>query len=143
MSAGGRGVSRRTVAARRVVRGRLAMGYLVAGDAGAVWAWPITVGLRWSDADPHSVECVFPSGDADVRWLISRDLLVEGCARPVGIGDVSVLPDPFWPGWAELVLSTDSGRACMRFPVADLAAFLDRLDEPESGADQRCELGGR
>lgn len=119
------------------------MDYLVAGEAGAVWAWPITVGLHWSDADPHSVGCVFPGGTECVRWLISRDLLTDGCARPMGIGDVSVLPDPFRPGWAELVLSTDSGRACMRFAIADLAAFLDGLDDPHSGADRRCELGGR
>lgn len=94
------------------------------------------VRLSWTDGDPHVVTAVFnpDCGDAAVVWLLGRDLLMAGCDAPAGLGDVSVLPDPVRPRLVELVLSTDSGRACLRLSGTRLRAFLNCTYDASGGA---------
>ena len=105
----------------------------------------ITTHLSWRPSDPLVVTATIPtSADRAVEWLLSLDLLTAGRDYPVGLGDVSVLPDPTQPDRAELVLSTDTGRICLGFNVEDLTGFLGRIDStgnPPGGLpEQRKEV---
>ncbi|OLS99357.1 hypothetical protein BJF90_39290 [Pseudonocardia sp. CNS-004] len=119
-----------TRAARRVVRELVRFEVLDAATRPA-GCGPIAVrGLwRWLSTDPHTVAMAFhPGTRAEVTWLVGRDLLAAGVHGPVGLGDVSVLPDVDSAAYRELVLSSSDGRRGLRFPVAALVAFLDRTD---------------
>lgn len=124
---------------RQVRRARLLAVALVASETpGETVTAGMRVRMSWTDGDPNVVTAVFnpDRGDAAVVWLLGRDLLVAGCDAPAGLGDVSVLPDPGRPWLVELVLSTDSGHACLRLSGTHLRAFLRRTYDV-SGGDQR------
>lgn len=90
---------------------------------------------RWISTDPHTVAMAFhPGTRAEVTWLVGRDLLAAGVRGPVGLGDVSVLPDLRSGAHRELVLSTPSGHRGLRFAVAALVVFLERTRDAEGDA---------
>lgn len=88
------------------------------------WAEQVTVTLSWSSDAPYAVGLIFP-GELEVCWLVARDLLAAGLLGPSGLGDVSVFPDLYDPGFVELVLSSPDGSVGLRMPVHRLATFLD------------------
>jgi hypothetical protein len=91
--------------------------------------------LRWTSTDPHAVAMVFrPGTRPEITWLVDRDVLADGVHGPAGLGDVSVLPDRRSRTYRELVLSSPDGRCALRFRVAALVAFLDRIRAAEGGA---------
>jgi hypothetical protein len=102
------------------------------GAAATAQSWPVAVAVRltWTARDPHAVSLSFRTTAGPVVWTIGRDLLTAGLLAPVGLGDVTVLPDPTDPGLAELVLSSPTGQACFRFLTAQVGAYLDRLPDP-------------
>lgn len=87
---------------------------------------PVTARLRWTSTDPAVVTARFVACDGPA-WVLCPDLLRAGLHAPVGVGDVSVLPDPFRPARADLVLSTPDGYICLSFYKAEMAGFLDRI----------------
>ncbi|MDN5918511.1 MAG: SsgA family sporulation/cell division regulator [Pseudonocardia sp.] len=108
----------------------LAMDALLPCEGETPWAChtSITTELSWRPSDPLVVTATIPtSADRAVEWPLSLDLLTAGRDYPVGLGDVSVLPDPTEAARAELVLSTDTGRICLGFAVEDLTDFLARI----------------
>lgn len=118
----------------QVLRGRLQLGYLLHGpEFGAhpnvePLAVPLSARLSWCCADPWLVSVAFLTAPGtEVWWGIGRELLQAGVRYPAGLGDVSVLPDPTDPRYAELALSTDDGRCALRFAVDELGLFLDRV----------------
>lgn len=112
------------------VRAELAMDALLPCAGQTPWTYhaSITAELTWSPRDPFVVTAgIAASADRTVEWALSLELLAAGRDNPVGLGDVSVLPDPTQPARAELVLSTDTGRICLGFDVEDLTDFLARI----------------
>lgn len=94
------------------------------------WPVPVAVRLSWTRREPHAVTLSFRTGTTPVVWMVGRELLTTGLLAPAGLGDITVLPDPTDPHRAEMLLSTPSGRACLRFSPAHLGAYLDRLPDP-------------
>lgn len=90
----------------------------------------LIVALSWTPAVPAIVTARFPH-QPDTSWVLGRDLLAAGCLAPSGVGDVALLPDPFDPATAELVLSNGHTRICIAVRIAALAEFLDRTDTRE------------
>lgn len=90
----------------------------------------LTVALSWTPAESAIVTARFPH-QPDTSWVLGRELLAAGCLAPSGVGDVALLPDPFDPATAELVLSNGHTRICIAVRVAALAEFLDRTDMRE------------
>ncbi len=85
--------------------------------------------LSWSAIRRHEIALTFPGGGeiGDVTWVFDVALLAGGIDAPVGLGDVSVLPDLDRPSVRELVLSSPDGQATLRVAVADLVGFLNRI----------------
>lgn len=56
---------------------------------------PVMVDLRYDTADPYAVSMTFHLwADDAVRWVFSRDLLLNGQEGLTGAGDVQVWPSP-------------------------------------------------
>lgn len=91
---------------------------------------PVAARLSWTRREPRAVALSFRTGAQPVVWTISRELLAAGLLAPAGLGDVTVLPDPTDPGLTELVLSSPSGHACLRFLTSQVADYLRRLPDP-------------
>lgn len=98
---------------------------LLITDADAV---SIPVALKYSSVDPYAVTVAFGGGEGlSVQWVFGRDLLLEGRAKPVGVGDVRV-----WPGARDdddtlfISLSSPDGQAVLQAQASDVADFLDR-----------------
>ncbi|MEU9479323.1 SsgA family sporulation/cell division regulator [Streptomyces sp. NPDC048191] len=54
---------------------------------------PVLAHLTYDDADPFAVTAVFcHDGRVLACWRLDREMLGEGLARPVGIGDVRLRP---------------------------------------------------
>jgi len=54
--------------------------------------------LSYGPGDPYAVVMVIRvPGNAEVRWMFSRDLLAEGIRCSSGMGDVTVAPCPEVP----------------------------------------------
>ena len=54
----------------------------------------VDVVVQWVDVDPHAVRliCTSRGGHTEV-WLVDRDMLAQGLDMPVGVGDISIMPD--------------------------------------------------
>lgn len=50
------------------------------------------VGVFYAPADPFAVTLEIADAGGPVRWLLARELLVQGRFRGVGLGDVHVCP---------------------------------------------------
>ena len=99
---------------------------------------PVSVRLTWRPADPYAVELVFDTGrddTAEVRWLVSRELLDEGLYHPAGWGDVWIGPHED-TALTVIELSSLDGVALFEFDTDDLSDFLlDTYDEVPPGAE--------
>jgi len=84
--------------------------------------------LGYDPADPWAVEVVFGRQTETVRWLIGRDLLLQGMTDPVGEGDVQLAPSIDEYGRAAVVLELCSphGRLATQLLTRELGSFLAR-----------------
>ncbi|NUQ89124.1 MAG: SsgA family sporulation/cell division regulator, partial [Glycomyces artemisiae] len=52
--------------------------------------------FEYDAADPWAVRITFPGAGGDtatgVRWMVGRDLLLQGVTDPAGEGDVQLFP---------------------------------------------------
>lgn len=84
--------------------------------------------LRYDPRDPWAVEIAFGRPGEEVRWLVGRDLLLEGRTDPTGEGDVQVSPSIDERGCAAVILElcSPSGRLIAQLSTRELTTFLDR-----------------
>ncbi|MFC0433318.1 SsgA family sporulation/cell division regulator [Kutzneria buriramensis] len=78
--------------------------------------------LCYDSGDPYAVTVDLDCG-SNVRWLIGRDLLVDGMFSPVGEGNVRVSP----AGSRQVIvlaLSSPDGEAVLEVAAVALGAFL-------------------
>jgi hypothetical protein len=62
-------------------------------QAGATERCPVLAHLSYDAADPFAVTAVFShDGRVLARWRLDREMLLDGLARPVGVGDVRMRP---------------------------------------------------
>src|SRR4051812_7308462 len=83
--------------------------------------------LRYDVSDPYAVTATFLVGrEAEVDWVLARDLLADGLHGRTGDGDV-VLGPLTGPGSreVELTLSAPQGVVRLTFPADALATFLE------------------
>lgn len=105
---------------------------------------PVLLDLSYDRADPYAVSLKFHMcTDATVRWVVGRDLLLDGLERLAGLGDVQVWPcrDPVadrvhialcpWPK-EKAVVVTVSARV--------LGAFLRRTLALVPSGGEECHL---
>lgn len=93
------------------------------------WFHRMRVTLAYDPAEPFEVRLVFHDPGEDIPWVFARSMLADGLERPVGHGDVMVLPMVGDSGHLESVLiavsvDRDSATACL--PAGGVRAFLDR-----------------
>jgi hypothetical protein len=99
-------------------------------------AWGRTVDVpatfEYDAADPWAVRIVFPGGRGDtaapVRWVVGRELLLEGLTDPAGDGDVRLFPSVDEDGRAAVVieLCSPDGRLVLQVRTSALYRFLSR-----------------
>ncbi|NJP68162.1 SsgA family sporulation/cell division regulator [Streptomyces spiramenti] len=84
--------------------------------------------LVYRSDDPFAVHLTFHVGShAPVLWTFARELMVEGCFRPAGHGDVRV-----WPTLSAgrnvvcMALSSPDGEALLMAPALPVSAWLER-----------------
>lgn len=54
---------------------------------------PVMLDLSYGRADPYAVSLTFHMcADTTVRWVVGRDLLLDGLVKLTGVGDVQVWP---------------------------------------------------
>ncbi|WP_460070506.1 SsgA family sporulation/cell division regulator [Streptomyces sp. YKOK-I1] len=54
---------------------------------------PMVLDLSYDRTDPYAVSLTFHRcTDATVRWVVGRDLLLDGLERLTGVGDVRIWP---------------------------------------------------
>ena len=88
--------------------------------------------FAYDAADPWAVRITFPgsSGDAAsaVRWVVARDLLLQGLTDPAGEGDVQLFPSIDEDGRAAVVMELCSphGRLVLQLRTSELHRFLCR-----------------
>ena len=84
--------------------------------------------LGYYPGDPWAVEVTFGKPGEAVRWLIGRDLLLQGMTDPAGEGDVQLWPSIDEYGRAAVVIELRSphGRLVTQLPTRDLGSFLGR-----------------
>lgn len=62
--------------------------------AGVTDRFPVLAHLSYDPADPFAVTVVFShDGRVLACWQLDRDMLLDGLARPAGIGDVRLRPE--------------------------------------------------
>jgi len=84
--------------------------------------------LRYDRADPCAVRLSVGTMSADpVDWVFARSLLSAGMSRPVGVGDILVIPQRDRPRrWVRIVIRPLTGAAVLDIDAAAVAAFLER-----------------
>ncbi|WP_103504510.1 MULTISPECIES: SsgA family sporulation/cell division regulator [unclassified Streptomyces] len=104
---------------------------------------PVPARLVYRSDDPYAVHVTFHVGSqAPVHWTFARELMVEGCFRPAGHGDVRV-----WPTVAEgraivcLALSSPDGDALLQAPSVPVSAWLERTLRAVPPGAERERLG--
>jgi hypothetical protein len=85
----------------------------------------LDVELAWDPADPLCVVLTLAGPRQSVVWLVGRDLLAAGLDGPAGLGDVAVVPDPWYPATVELVLDPGTDRLALLIDRRDLTLFLE------------------
>ncbi|MFJ8627061.1 SsgA family sporulation/cell division regulator [Kitasatospora sp. NPDC093550] len=90
---------------------------------------PIVAELRFDPELPYAACLAFPltpcdcvSGEPQVCWYFSRELLNEGRHAPAGTGDVRVSPGQ--DGEVLITLRGPSGQAVLSAPEDEVTAFL-------------------
>ncbi|WP_434447213.1 SsgA family sporulation/cell division regulator [Lentzea sp. E54] len=85
----------------------------------------IPVDLSYDARVPYAVSVVFSSNRGPVRWLIARDVLVDGLLRQSGEGDFTVGPLHGDGLKVWIRLSTPTGSAKFEASSLAVASFLD------------------
>jgi hypothetical protein len=102
--------------------------------------------LRYSVDDPYAVALVFHSSSADVEWVVSRTLLLQGLAAPSGEGDVRVHPSADEDGCPVAILDfcSPDGRLIAHADSVALQGFLARTFEmvPVGSEGTHLDLDG-
>ncbi|WP_406320077.1 SsgA family sporulation/cell division regulator [Streptomyces sp. NBC_00519] len=105
---------------------------------------PVMLDLSYDRGDPYAVSLTFHMcTDATVRWVVGRDLLLDGLEKLTGVGDIQVWPSRRpWAGKVhialcpcakeEAVVVTASARA--------LEAFLRRTLAMVPSGTEECHL---
>ncbi|MGX9883386.1 SsgA family sporulation/cell division regulator [Streptomyces sp. NPDC002276] len=68
---------------------------------------PVMLDLSYDGADPYAVSLTFHMcTDATVRWVVGRQLLLDGLETLAGVGDIQVWPSrrPWAPGRVHIAL---------------------------------------
>jgi hypothetical protein len=68
----------------------------------------LVAALGYEPRDPYAVWITFPSPAGDVRWAMSRSVLLVGLTEPAGQGDLTVWPSIDEGGLAVVVLQFHS-----------------------------------
>jgi hypothetical protein len=78
--------------------------------------------------DPYAVWLTFHAPDGEIRWAISRDLLLQGLTAPAGEGDIRLWPSIDEDSHAVLVIDFHSpdGRLVAQALTHDVGGFLTR-----------------
>jgi hypothetical protein len=102
----------------------------------ALDAWGRTVELPatfgYDAGDPWAVRITFAAGRGGaatpVRWVVGRELLLQGLTDPAGEGDVQLFPSVDEDGRAAVVieLCSPDGRLVLQLRTSDLYRFLSR-----------------
>ena len=84
--------------------------------------------FAYDPSDPWAVTIIFGRSDDQVRWVIGRDLLLQGLTDPAGEGDVTLWPSIDDHGRAAVVmeLCSPGGRLVTQLRTSELSQFLDR-----------------
>jgi hypothetical protein len=102
--------------------------------------------LSYRADDPYAVALVFHSATADVQWVVSRTLLLQGLAAPSGDGDVRAYPSIDEDGSAVAILDfcSPDGQLTARADSRALQAFLARTFEmvPLGTEGKRLDMDG-
>jgi hypothetical protein len=82
--------------------------------------------LSYDPRDPYAVVMVIRvTGNDEVRWMFSRDLLAEGTRCSSGMGDVTVEPCPEGPSaLLHMTLRNDVSSAVMEMRLEPIKEFL-------------------
>jgi hypothetical protein len=86
--------------------------------------------LRYDRTDPYAV-CLSlggtPTGTVD--WVFARSLLSDGLSRPVGVGDVLVIPRHRCHRHSvRIVVRSTAGAAVLDIAASAVTAFLEQTD---------------
>ncbi|WP_406433429.1 SsgA family sporulation/cell division regulator [Streptomyces sp. NBC_01589] len=86
---------------------------------------PLPAELRYDRSDPYAV-ClsIGTTSMGTVDWVFARSLLSEGMSRPVGAGDVLVMPRHGHS--VRIVVRSRAGAAVLDIAAAVVTAFLER-----------------
>ncbi|MEV1076972.1 SsgA family sporulation/cell division regulator [Streptomyces sp. NPDC050211] len=86
--------------------------------------------LRYDSTDPYAV-CLSLGWTATgtVDWVFARSLLSEGVSRPVGVGDVLVIPPHRCHRHSvRIIVRSAAGSAALDIAASAVAAFLAHTD---------------
>jgi len=84
--------------------------------------------FEYDPSDPWAVGITFRGPDEQIRWVVARDLLVQGLTDPAGEGDIQVWPSIDERGSAAVVMELHSpdGRLVTQLETHALYRFLTR-----------------
>lgn len=87
---------------------------------------PVPTTLTYLDEDPVAVEILFKTAGEDIRWLIARSLLSDGCKAESGDGDVKIWPsvNPQTPSGLFISLNSPNGAALLEMNRHVVEKFL-------------------
>lgn len=92
---------------------------------------PLEAELQYDLDDPYAVTIAFTSGQSQVSWRFSRDLLTMGLGlyTPSGDGDVHIWPcfDDYGRAVVMIELCSPAGEALVEARAADLNIFVERM----------------
>ncbi|MET9076110.1 SsgA family sporulation/cell division regulator [Streptomyces sp. NPDC004232] len=89
---------------------------------------PLPAELHYDVSDPYAVRLSIGAPEArPVDWVFARSLLTEGLRRPIGAGDVLVIPrHRCRPNSVRVVLRPAAGAALIDIAESAVAAFVQR-----------------
>lgn len=89
--------------------------------------FPVTAVAEYHSNDPFAVTMRFlRDGRESVKWTFARDLLIEGCEKPTGHGDVRAYP---YRNMVVFELISTDGRAKLVGATSKFEQFLARTLE--------------
>ncbi|TDT94163.1 sporulation and cell division protein SsgA [Streptomyces sp. 846.5] len=101
--------------------------HVVVADAPSI---SLPAELRYDRTDPYAV-CL-SLGEAStgtIDWVFARSLLSEGLSRPVGVGDVLVIPPHHCHRHSlRIVVRSTAGAAVLDIGAAAATAFLEQTN---------------
>lgn len=106
---------------------------------------PLRADLTYESSDPFVVTLACHTSRGVVRWLLSRDILLQGLDVPAGEGDVRIRPDED-PDTLLIELVGPGGNAVLEVSRQDVRTFVDETclvvppGEEENWFDIEAEL---